>query len=78
MRGADRTLFWGPYNEDPTIWGARNESPIFGNSQITVTFSVRAGIVQSPHGVLDVRTGLHQGPAWAAIVVKLWHGFSPC
>ena len=28
------TLFWGPYNEDPTIWGTRLGSPIFGNSHI--------------------------------------------
>ena len=25
------TLFWGPYNEDPTIWGTILGSPIFGN-----------------------------------------------
>ena len=25
------TLFWGPYNKDPTIWGAMLGSPIFGN-----------------------------------------------
>ena len=28
------TLFWGPYNEDPTIWGTILGSPIFGNSHI--------------------------------------------
>ena len=25
------TLFWGPYNKDPTISGTRLGSPIFGN-----------------------------------------------
>ena len=28
------TLFWGPYNKDPTIHGPKLGSPIFGNSQI--------------------------------------------
>ena len=28
------TLFWGPYNKDPTIWGAILGSPIFGNPHI--------------------------------------------
>ena len=28
------TLFWGPYNKDPTIWGTILGSPIFGNPQI--------------------------------------------
>ena len=28
------TLFWGPYNKDPTIWGIILESPIFGNSHM--------------------------------------------
>ena len=28
------TLFWGPYNKDPTIQGIRLGSPIFGSSQI--------------------------------------------
>ena len=31
MRG---TLFWFPYNKDPTIWGIIFGSPIFGNSHI--------------------------------------------
>ena len=26
------TLFWGPYNKDPTIWGTIFGSPIFGSS----------------------------------------------
>ena len=26
------TLFWGPYNKDPTIWGTILGPPIFGNS----------------------------------------------
>ena len=26
------TLFWGPYNRDPTIWGTILGFPIFGNS----------------------------------------------
>ena len=26
------TLFWSPYNKDPTIWGTISGSPIFGNS----------------------------------------------
>ena len=26
------TLFWGPYNKDPTSLGAILESPFFGNS----------------------------------------------
>ena len=28
------TLFWGPSNKDPTIYGAILGSPIFGNSQM--------------------------------------------
>ena len=28
------TLFWGPYNKDPTVWGTILESPIFGNSHV--------------------------------------------
>ena len=30
------TLFWGPYNQDPTISGAKLGSPIFGNYRIRV------------------------------------------
>ena len=30
------TLFWGPYNQDPTIWGTIFGSPIFGNSQLSI------------------------------------------
>ena len=26
------TLFWGPYNKDPTISGTISGSPIFGNA----------------------------------------------
>ena len=26
------TLFWGPCDKDPTVWGAILGSPIFGNS----------------------------------------------
>ena len=26
------TLFWGPYDKDPTLWGTILWSPIFGNS----------------------------------------------
>ena len=33
MRG---TLFWGPYNKDPTILGAVLGPPIFGNSYLEV------------------------------------------
>ena len=29
------TLFWGPYNKDPTIWGTILGSPIFGNHHIS-------------------------------------------
>ena len=28
------TVFWGPYNKDPTIWGTILRSPIIGNSHI--------------------------------------------
>ena len=28
------TLFWGPYNTDPAIWGSILGSPIFGNPHI--------------------------------------------
>ena len=28
------TLFWGPYNKDPTVYGTILGSPIFGNSHI--------------------------------------------
>ena len=28
------TLFWGPYNKDPTIQGTVLGSPIFGNPQM--------------------------------------------
>ena len=28
------TLFWGPNNKDPTIWGTFYGSPIFGNSHM--------------------------------------------
>ena len=28
------TLFWGPYNKDPTIQGTILGSPIFGNSHV--------------------------------------------
>ena len=31
MRGS---LFWGPYNGDPTIWGTILGSPLFGNSHM--------------------------------------------
>ena len=31
------TLFWGPYNKDPTVWGTILGSPIFGNAQIGMT-----------------------------------------
>ena len=34
MRG---TLFWGPYNKDPTIQGTISGSPIFGNSLLDFT-----------------------------------------
>ena len=34
MRGS---LFWGPYNRDPTIWGTILGSPLFGNSHIYST-----------------------------------------
>ena len=30
------TLFWGPYNKDPTIWGTILGSPIFGNPHIRI------------------------------------------
>ena len=33
MRG---TLFWGPYNKDPTISGAKLGSPILGNYHKTI------------------------------------------
>ena len=29
-----RTLFWGPYNKNLTIWGTIFGSPIFGNSHL--------------------------------------------
>ena len=32
------TLFWGPYNKDPTISGIRLGSPIFGNSHMDSGF----------------------------------------
>ena len=28
------TLFWGPYNKDPTIWCTILGSPIFGNPHV--------------------------------------------
>ena len=28
------TLFWGPYNKDPTIWGTILGSPVFGKSHL--------------------------------------------
>ena len=31
------TVFWGPYNKDPTIKGTIFGSPIFGNSQVSAT-----------------------------------------
>ena len=31
MRG---TLFWGPYNKDPTMQGYILGSPVFGNAHI--------------------------------------------
>ena len=35
LTGSHRgTLFWGPYNKDPTIWGTILGSPIFGNSHM--------------------------------------------
>ena len=30
------TVFWGPYNKDPTIQGTILGSPIFGNSHLAV------------------------------------------
>ena len=39
------TLFWRPYNKDPTIWGTILGSPIFGNShvwQVTTTCHVNS------------------------------------
>ena len=37
------TLFGGPYNKDPTIWGTVLGSPIFGNSHMLArTQGVRA------------------------------------
>ena len=28
------TLFWGPYNKNPTTWATKLGSPIFGNSHV--------------------------------------------
>ena len=33
-RGGGGTLFWGPYNKDPTIWGTILGPPIFGKPRI--------------------------------------------
>ena len=35
------TLFGGPYNKDPTIWGAILGPPIFGNSHIHYYYGIR-------------------------------------
>ena len=35
------TLIWGPYNEDPTIWGTIFGSPIFGNSHMALVLILR-------------------------------------
>ena len=51
------TVFWGPYNKDPTIQGTILGSPIFGNSHLAVqlealgsvfSFGVAVGSVWDP------------------------------
>ena len=37
------TLFWGPYNNDPTIEGTVLGSLIFGNSHIVQRVALRHG-----------------------------------
>ena len=36
------TLFWGPYNKDPSILGTILGTPIFGNSHIDSTYGPKA------------------------------------
>ena len=47
------TLFWGPYNKDPTIQDAILGSPIFGNShtaQVTLQLHFRRACTCGLHG----------------------------
>ena len=45
------TLFWCPYDKDPTIWGTIFVSPIFGNSHIwTWAFWYPELATQKPKG----------------------------
>ena len=55
------TLFWGPYNKDPSIWGTRLGSPVFGNSLMwksrkSVDVAHSWGGLNSDLWVLDFRT----------------------
>ena len=47
------TLFWGPYNKDPTIEGTILGSPIFGNSHFA--FRVQGLGVGGPQNPFSVR-----------------------
>ena len=44
------TLFGGPYNKDPTIYGTILGSPIFGNSHIKVHSALPIGPKVAPFG----------------------------
>ena len=56
------TLFWGPSNKDPTIWGTMLGSPIFGNSHdshmprsLVAVFLIPQARMLEPLGFQDTR-----------------------
>ena len=55
------TLYWGPYNKDPTIWGTILGPPIFGNSHM--------GLIYKPATTFGILI--------LAIVVLLYHTLKP-
>ena len=60
------TLFWGPCNKDPTIWGTILGSPIFGNSHDLNTALRRAA------------KGLIMALAFSGLLLWVHGGFRDC
>ena len=50
------TLFWGPYNKDPTIKDPILGFPIFGNSLIVPTYFCYTKAAQSPILIMKAPT----------------------
>ena len=47
------TLFWGPYNKDPTFQGTILGSPIFGNSHMKAPTNTHKTPYSSPYRLID-------------------------